>query len=382
MMGNAKEAYFIECVKEAAKSLGLKNIPKVKVWEGACPYSSGDEIAHAHPDLGLICISRGRLESMNLDEIRETAFHETTHMLYIGHDIDFGIAMDDTHLAAWLEEHKPRTITFKSKKEDKDKIDKEKCNYHLCRKKTKLYRCKYCGNYFCKEHLKPKMCLTLHQISTAKEPLRSWLEKEYRREDGHPDLIYTKIAWQKLEAREKEELEKRWKALDILDKEPKIERGIEKEEFPEHVPKQPITSFPRIRVPKIVVIALFFVLLLELELMFFRSYFILTINILVAVVTIYLLYKLFVKASKIEITSDLRLFGLRILSVIVLILGGFFLYLALMTTIFSTIYSSDIELIYNPFSIFFGILGLGLILLSSYLIFRFMLRSGVIVYHR
>jgi Zn-dependent protease with chaperone function len=105
-----KEAYLVECVKKAAKSLGLKYPPKVKVWEGACPYSSGNEIAHTHPDLGLICLSKGKLESMNLDEIRETAFHETTHMLHIEHDTDFSTSMDDAHLAAWLDEHRPRTI--------------------------------------------------------------------------------------------------------------------------------------------------------------------------------------------------------------------------------------------------------------------------------
>lgn len=29
------------------------------------------------------------------------------------------------------------------------------CHYHLCRKKTEVHNCKYCENYFCKEHLKP-----------------------------------------------------------------------------------------------------------------------------------------------------------------------------------------------------------------------------------
>lgn len=221
-----KKSYFIQCVKEAAKVLGLKKVPRVKIWDGACPYSE-NEIAHAHPDLNLVCISKGRLESMNFDEIKETAFHETTHMLHKNHDIDFGKTMDEALLANWLENRKPKKINLSHKKEKK--ADRERCNYHLCRKKAKLYKCKYCGDYFCKDHIKPKMVVTLNQISRAKEPLRSWLEKEYR-EEGHPDLVYTRMTWEELEKREKEELEKRWEALNRLKEIPKTERIFEKSE--------------------------------------------------------------------------------------------------------------------------------------------------------
>jgi len=241
-----KKAYFLECVKKAAKSLGLKVLPKVKVWDGACPYSE-NEIAHAHPDIGLICISRGKLESMSLDEIEETAFHETTHMLHKEHDTDFSTSMDNAQLFTWLEEHKPRNISSTSKK-DKSKVDKERCNYHLCRKKTKLYRCKYCGNYFCKAHIKPKMFLTLHQVSTSKEPLRSILEKEFRRKDGHPDIPYTKIAWEKIEKEEKIKMEKFINFLDRLKKKEQEEikepeephEKLSKIKEPEPIPKKPI----------------------------------------------------------------------------------------------------------------------------------------------
>jgi uncharacterized protein YkwD len=60
------------------------------------------------------------------------------------------------------------------------------------------------------------MVLTLHQVATAKEPIRSWLEKEWRSEEGHPDFVYTQIAWQKLKAKEKREIEKIQEALDRL----------------------------------------------------------------------------------------------------------------------------------------------------------------------
>lgn len=234
-MGADKETYFVECVKKAARSLGLKYPPKVKIWEDSCPYGSGNEIAHAHPDLGLICISRGRLESMNLDEIEETAFHETTHMLHMGHDIDFSTSMDDAHLAAWLEDHRPRTITFSSKK-DENEVDKERCNYHLCRKKAKLYRCKYCGNYFCKEHRRPGLAMHRSAIDNIKDPgLRDKIYEEWRKSNRHPDIEWTRKYFEELKLKEEERRERFFAILD---------RWKEKEmaERPRYVPEISIPS--------------------------------------------------------------------------------------------------------------------------------------------
>jgi hypothetical protein len=90
------------------------------------------------------------------------------------------------------------------------------CSYHLCRKRTKVFLCKYCGKYFCEQHIEPKPVLTLNQISTAKEPLRSKLEEIWRSNKGHPDSAFTPIFWNKLEKEEKEKLERAWEALDIL----------------------------------------------------------------------------------------------------------------------------------------------------------------------
>ncbi|MEM5814965.1 MAG: hypothetical protein QXD89_00540 [Candidatus Aenigmatarchaeota archaeon] len=225
-MSSDKESYFIECVKKAAKSLGLKYLPKVKVWEGACPYSDGNEIAHAHPDLGLICISRGRLESMTLDEIRETAFHETTHMLHIDHDANFNKSMNDAHLLAWLDDHKPGDISLKLKRGDENKVDKERCNYHLCRKKTKLYRCKYCGGYFCKDHIRPGLALQRSAIDNIKDPiLRDKIYEEWRRTDRHPDIVWTRKYWRKLKLKEEETKEKFFEMLDKLKEKEMRERS-------------------------------------------------------------------------------------------------------------------------------------------------------------
>ncbi|MFH8120474.1 MAG: CAP domain-containing protein [Candidatus Aenigmatarchaeota archaeon] len=99
-------------------------------------------------------------------------------------------------------------------KKPKSKIGE--CEYHLCRKRTKVFLCKYCGRYFCKDHIKPQPVLNFQQVSTSKEPLRSKLEEIWRSEKGHPDYAYTPIFWKKIEEEEKIKTERMWEALDTL----------------------------------------------------------------------------------------------------------------------------------------------------------------------
>jgi len=98
------------------------------------------------------------------------------------------------------------------------------CEYHLCKKKTKVFLCKYCGKYFCKKHIQPKPVLSLRQVSTAKEPLRSKLEKIWRSEKGHPDSNFTPIFWRRFEKEEKLKLEIMWDTLNKLKELKKLER--------------------------------------------------------------------------------------------------------------------------------------------------------------
>lgn len=86
----------------------------------------------------------------------------------------------------------------------KEVKSEERCNYHLCRRKTKLYRCKYCGRYFCREHINPKLVLTKSFIESVEDRiLKDKLYEEWRRRDGHPDPVWTEKFWN--EIREKEE---------------------------------------------------------------------------------------------------------------------------------------------------------------------------------
>ena len=62
------------------------------------------------------------------------------------------------------------------------------CHYHLCRKRTKVYRCKYCGEYFCKEHLKAKPP-GLPNFKTTTHRDRLFME-EWHKPGGHPCVPY------------------------------------------------------------------------------------------------------------------------------------------------------------------------------------------------
>jgi len=62
------------------------------------------------------------------------------------------------------------------------------CHYHLCRKRTKVYKCKYCGEYFCKEHLKAKPP-GLPNFKTTTHRDRFFME-EWHKPGGHPCVPY------------------------------------------------------------------------------------------------------------------------------------------------------------------------------------------------
>lgn len=62
------------------------------------------------------------------------------------------------------------------------------CHYHLCRKKTKVYRCEYCGEYFCKEHLKSKPH-ELPSFDSTKHEDRLFME-EWHKPGGYPCVPY------------------------------------------------------------------------------------------------------------------------------------------------------------------------------------------------
>ena len=126
-------------------------------------------------------------------------------------------------------------MTSKRKKKQKDPNSKIGiCHYHLCRKKTRVYRCKYCGEYFCKEHLQAKPS-GLPRFDSTKPEDKLFMEG-WQKPGGHPCVPYLEI-WKAEQKRKEEEYRQ---ALDKFLR----SKPIEKE--PVHTPKIPISR----QVPK------------------------------------------------------------------------------------------------------------------------------------
>lgn len=83
-----KQYRFRDVVMRTAKKLGV-SMPEVKFWDGYCPHTQNQEIAHIHVEERIICIANCRLKSMSFDEIDGTAVHETTHLVEASHNEDF-----------------------------------------------------------------------------------------------------------------------------------------------------------------------------------------------------------------------------------------------------------------------------------------------------
>lgn len=228
-----------------------------------------------------------------------------------------------------------------------------KCEY--CGKEVLYpFKCSFCGFYFCAEHRLPENhdCPNL----PTRTPLGQWKAKK------HPLVKLPKT----LKSNVQKTVKKEGKLYFIKER----TRGVS-------INQKILRSHITVKIG----LALFAILLFEH--FFMKAYFNNTIYIFVALATIYLIYKLFLIASRIRVTSDLRLWGLRILSGLVFIVGILFLAGVLMSYVVLALTPEKLD---NPafmsVFVFFGVLGLGLIFLSSYLIFRFMLKSGVIVYPR
>jgi len=66
-----------------------------------------------------------------------------------------------------------------------------KVRYGDCTEKP-LYKCPHCGKYFCERHLPPKLVATRGYIDSIDDPvLKEKIYQEWRKEEGHPDPIWT-----------------------------------------------------------------------------------------------------------------------------------------------------------------------------------------------
>jgi len=203
-----KKKKFIEVVHKICKRRDLP-IPYIN-FDG-CPDEDENQLAHYHSGTNTICVSESQL--IKIIDVEGVAVHEVTHILVSGHGPDFGNQEAINSITSFNPPagtvfidggRKTEKETFKEPK--KSKIDKIRCNYHLCKKKRKLTKCKYCGGYYCKEHIKPYKPYLFGQKSNPKH------------KTGHPCIPYA----QYLTKKDKEEKEKYHTVLgNLLKKEKK-----------------------------------------------------------------------------------------------------------------------------------------------------------------
>jgi hypothetical protein len=149
-----------------------------------------------------------------------------------------------------------------------------------------------------------------------------------------------------------------------------------------HIPHR----LTRPKLPKFVIIPLLILCILAVEYLAARDTIYPTFYILVAIVAGFIIYLMFRWASRLGSGSDLSLFGLRILSGLLSAAGLILLMLWFMFVIWFPMISLAPNLLTDPkmvaATVFVVVFGFGLLLLGAFLYFRFMRRSGVIVYPR
>ena len=153
---------FLHFVKLAILTYKLDKAPNVVFRQGYLPDGNAVK-AHIHLEENTICVSLIHLEKMTEEEIKETAFHEVNHLFIIGHDTSFYNQLNHSLVSSWPFEQYIGSIVINGNKPFNQsikrninyQIEKEYCNYHLCRKKCEVIRCNFCGRYFCIKHIKP-----------------------------------------------------------------------------------------------------------------------------------------------------------------------------------------------------------------------------------
>ena len=157
-----KKKKFLQFIKLALLTYKIKEASDVVFREGYLPDGNAVK-AHIHLETKTICVSLLHLNQMTDEEIKETAFHEVNHIFIIGHDTSFFNQLNDALIASWPFGQQVGTININGNKPVKQPesigihypIEKDYCNYHLCRKKIDVIRCNFCGRYFCIKHIKP-----------------------------------------------------------------------------------------------------------------------------------------------------------------------------------------------------------------------------------
>lgn len=157
-----KESKFIMYMEEASLFYQLQNIPHVVFCDEYTP-SGSKAIACIDIDSWIIYVSRIHLKELPFEKVKESAYHEVTHLLNASHDTSFRNKLDDTLTTTWKPENTSGIIMKIGNTRLPEinleplEIDMVYCNYHLCRKEVILKQCPHCEKYFCEEHLTPSL---------------------------------------------------------------------------------------------------------------------------------------------------------------------------------------------------------------------------------
>lgn len=81
-----KKKKFLEAVSRICEN---RNLPLPYVNFDGCPAENGDQLAHYHSDVNMICISKRQLTALNFDDLEEVVAHEVAHILEPNHDSNF-----------------------------------------------------------------------------------------------------------------------------------------------------------------------------------------------------------------------------------------------------------------------------------------------------
>jgi hypothetical protein len=83
--------------------------------------------------------------------------------------------------------------------------------------KKRLYKCPYCGRYFCEKHIEPRIAILRSDIDNINNPvLRDILYEEWRKPNGHPDWIWSREYLKKLKLEEERKREEFFQLMDLL----------------------------------------------------------------------------------------------------------------------------------------------------------------------
>ena len=284
--------------------------------------------------------------------------------------------------------------------------------------KKKVFRCEFCERLLCEKHIEPRLAFIPNFNPTRYSlEIEAMYYKERKRENGHPDFNYSRMKFEEMdiEARTRNELIKQ--AFDRMNAHfkgkhtyPTYEPSPKTKK--EYIPiyEKPINHKSSFQRPKISLHMSWKTknLLRSLKLWFIAFW--ITVGLLYllegnnptsfynsvpeAVKFVFYIfatgisgwigYRIFERFDT-HPTSDRGVFGLKILSgllllagVFMLVFGAFFGMGFFTTSIFNPILSIGRTTV----MVFVMVLGMALMLVSAYLLFKFERRSGIIVYSR